>query len=237
MEPQKISRTLADLRRRSGLTQEQVREYLNGKCRKQNKPGAVSTWEIGTAAPSLEQFFALCDLYGVDDVRRTFMGSKRARLNGLGQSRLDEYAKMLASNPKFSDYAETTELAEPSEPKQASPCRVIPLYDTPVAAGTGVFLDGDSYEEYEAGDEAPADADFAVRVRGDSMAPQFEDGQIVFVRKQESLDAGKVGVFELNGNAYIKTLSNGELISLNDAYAPIRIGEYDSFRIFGEVLG
>ena len=36
----------------------------------------------------------------------------------------------------------------------------------PVSAGTGQFLDNDSYEEVEVGAEVPETADFGVRISG-----------------------------------------------------------------------
>ena len=52
---------------------------------------------------------------------------------------------------------------------------------------------------------------------------------------------GEIGIFSLNGDAYIKKLQNDKdgifLISLNEKYAPIKVGENDRLDIFGKVLG
>jgi SOS-response transcriptional repressor LexA len=69
------------------------------------------------------------------------------------------------------------------------------------------------------------------------MTPRFIDGQIVFIKEQQVLVVGEIGIFYLNGDAYIKKLGEAELISLNDDYEPIQIGEFDSFRVFGKVVG
>ena len=106
-----------------------------------------------------------------------------------------------------------------------------------VAAGTGSFLDSDSYVELEVDDSVPADADFAVRVSGDSMTPRFIDGQIIFVKKQNTLNQNEIGVFELNGDSFVKKLGREQLVSLNEQYAPIAIREWDTFHIFGKVVG
>ena len=49
-----------------------------------------------------------------------------------------------------------------------------------------------------------------------------------------------IGIFALNGEAYIKKLQNDKdgifLISLNEKYAPIKVGENDRLDIFGKVL-
>ena len=87
----------------------------------------------------------------------------------------------------------------------------------------------------------PEDTTFGVRISGDSMEPEFHDGQIAWVLQQESVANGEIGIFALNGEAYIKKLQNDKdgifLISLNEKYAPIRVSENDRLDIFGKVLG
>ena len=73
------------------------------------------------------------------------------------------------------------------------------------------------------------------------MEPEFHDGQIAWVLQQESVANGEIGIFALNGEAYIKKLKDDKdgifLISLNEKYAPIKVGENDRLDIFGKVLG
>lgn len=111
----------------------------------------------------------------------------------------------------------------------------------PASAGTGSFLDGENYTMLEVGEEVPADADFGIRISGDSMEPQFINGQIVWVHQQETLSTGEIGIFYLDGNAYCKKLKDDAeglfLISLNTKYEPIQVKENDSFKIFGKVVG
>ena len=87
----------------------------------------------------------------------------------------------------------------------------------------------------------PEDTTFGVRISGDSMEPEFHDGQIAWVLQQESVANGEIGIFALNGEAYIKKLQNDTdgifLISLNEKYAPIKVSENDRLDIFGKVLG
>ena len=48
---------------------------------------------------------------------------------------------------------------------------------------------------------------------------------------------GEIGIFTFNGEGYMKRLANGALVSLNPAYPPILIHEYDDLRCQGRVLG
>ena len=123
----------------------------------------------------------------------------------------------------------------------ALPGRVLPLYRLAVSAGTGEFLDGEGYDSVEVGEEVSPLADFGVRIAGDSMEPRFVHGQIVWVKRQETLRPGEIGIFLYNGAGYCKRLEcrsgRVELISLNSAYPPIRVGPADELRVFGRVVG
>jgi SOS-response transcriptional repressor LexA len=235
---------LAKLRRESGLTQAEAAEYISRFSHKPYSYKMVSHWENGTSAPPVEQFLLLCELYGVKDIQATFRGARveyrgMRNLNALGKSRAEEYVAMLSRNPLFSDF----EVSAPSMGSVSSgrddiaSARSIKLYDIPVAAGTGIFLDSDSYEYLEADKTVPDESDFAVRVSGDSMKPRFVDGQIIFIKAQQTLEIGEIGIFGLNSDSYVKKLGYSELISLNSLYKPIKIREYDSFYIFGKVIG
>ncbi len=129
----------------------------------------------------------------------------------------------------------------PKEERTGRIARVLPLYHLAVSAGTGELLDGADYDTVEAGEEVPAAADFGVRIAGDSMEPRFVHGQIVWVKRQETLRSGEIGIFLLNGAGYCKRLdragSRVELVSLNPRYDPIRVGRGDELRIFGKVVG
>lgn len=118
-----------------------------------------------------------------------------------------------------------------------APKRRLRLYDMPASAGAGNYLEQSGFEVFEADGLVPADADFAIRVSGDSMTPRFVDKQVVFVKKQPDLSIGEIGVFYLGGEVFLKKLGDGCLVSLNPLYAPILIGEDDGFRVFGKVVG
>jgi repressor LexA len=227
----KISRTLAELRRERGLSQAAVAAFLTERgCGLTQR--AVSKWEQGNTQPNAEQLLLLCELYGVRDVLWTFRGlpETSAALNERGRKRLSEYARLLAASREFSD-------APKEEP--AALRRRIPLYALPASAGTGQFLDSGDYELLEVDGAAPLSATYAVRISGDSMAPRYEDGQIVYVQQQQTLRHGEIGIFLLNGEAYVKRLAGdgaAVLESLNVRYPPIPVAEFDDFRVLGKVV-
>lgn len=121
----------------------------------------------------------------------------------------------------------------------ASRTRAIPLYNAPAAAGEALPIIADDYITVET-DEAPTDATFGIRISGDSMEPEIRDESIVWVKRQETLSNGDIGIFLLNGESLCKKydFTNGKctLISLNKKYNPIEILETDDLRVVGKVL-
>ena len=221
---------LYELRSQSGYKQTEVADFLTDNGLPANNK-IISSWERGSAKPNAEQFLLLCKLYGVRDVLSTFLGIPDSGnlLEGLkpsGKNRVREYAGLLRQSPEFSTAAPTKVYRH-----------LIPLYDLPVSAGTGTFLDSEHYEMMEPDASVPPDTTFAVRVSGDSMVPRFSDGQIIYIRQQQTLEKGEIGIFMLNGNAYCKKLSDQSLVSLNPKYPPIPINEFDDFRVYGKVVG
>lgn len=110
-----------------------------------------------------------------------------------------------------------------------------------VSAGAGFELgEGDEWYEIEVPDTPEArKADFALHIKGNSMEPIYFDGDIVLVKEQPSVDLGQIGIFDIEGNGYIKKFGGDRLISLNAEYDDIVFSDYDEDRIrcFGKVIG
>lgn len=113
----------------------------------------------------------------------------------------------------------------------------IDLFDLPASAGFGLPLEGDYRTIIEAPD-TPLNrkADFCIRVAGDSMEPDYSDGDIVLVKKSE-VYIGDVGIFVLDGESYIKELGKDVLISRNPKYNDIPLPDYDRIMVAGKVIG
>jgi len=115
--------------------------------------------------------------------------------------------------------------------------RHLRLFDLPVSAGLGNYLESSDYKMIEVDGTVPYTADYAITVSGDSMMPRFVDKQIIFIHEQPTLEEGEIGVFSLNNEAYFKKLEKGHLVSFNPAYTPIPIRDYDDLIVFGKVVG
>ena len=224
-----LGETLTALRREAGLTQPGVAALLAELgCAVQ--PAAISKWEKGQTMPNAAQFLALCRIYRVRDVLGAFLGEPGplSGLNAEGRRLVDGYVRVLLASGLYAEAA----------PEEAR--RTLPLYHLAASAGTGQFLDGDSSEPIDAAG-APPEADFAVRIAGDSMEPEIHDGQIVFVRSRDDLESGRVGIFIFRGEAYCKRLQRDAhgayLVSINARYKPIALPAGEPVRVCGEVVG
>lgn len=113
----------------------------------------------------------------------------------------------------------------------------IPMFNIPVSAGTGQWLSEGHEYEFKYFNNVPEGADFALKVRGDSMEPMYFDDDIVFVKQNVIVESGQIGVFFLNGEGYMKMLQGNKLVSLNPKYTPIIINELDSFFCAGRIIG
>ena len=224
--------TLAAKRKERHLNQLQLADLLNKKGL-EVKPGSISKWEKNVNSPNVIQFFALCEILGIDNINDTFgiaiEENLFAQLNEEGQKKTIEYMNLLIKSGMYVR----------EEPVYIT-SRTLKVFTEPASAGTGLFLDSDQYEEFEVGDDVPATADFGIRVSGDSMEPVYVNKQIVWVHQQDQLENGDIGIFYLNGNAYIKKYQknkdNVQLISLNKKYAPIQIKPEMELRTFGKVV-
>lgn len=100
----------------------------------------------------------------------------------------------------------------------------VPVYET-VSAGFGAYACNEVIDYVPTIISNPYEADdtIAIKVKGDSMYPKIEDGDIIVVRKQESVDSGSIAVVLLDGDeGLVKKVKYGsdwiDLISINPEY-------------------
>ena len=117
--------------------------------------------------------------------------------------------------------------------------RSIGLYDMPVSAGVGEFLaDSTRIEDIVIPDDPrTAEADYALRINGDSMEPKYHSGDILLVQHAETVEEGELGIFVLDGAGYFKKYGGDHLISLNPRYAPIPLRDFANVACYGRVVG
>lgn len=118
---------------------------------------------------------------------------------------------------------------------------MIPLYES-VSAGFGVLAINDVIDYVPIYMTSPIEAaeTLCIKVTGDSMYPKIEDGDIIQVHKQDSVDSGSIAVVLLdNEDGLVKKVLYGEtwleLHSINPMYKTMRFNGPDVLRV--KVLG
>lgn len=121
--------------------------------------------------------------------------------------------------------------------------RMVPVYES-VSAGFGTYADNCvvDYIPLRIISDYEYDDTIGIRVSGDSMYPKIEDGDIIQVHKQDSVDSGDIAVLLIDGDeGVVKKVVYGktwvELHSSNPMY-PVRRFEDEELlrlRVVGKV--
>lgn len=108
-----------------------------------------------------------------------------------------------------------------------------------VSAGTGYWQedDYDTMVDFYA-DDIPDEKDYdtVAVVVGHSMEPKTKNGDFLFIKTKDQVDLNKIGIFQVDGENYVKKLKNDCLESLNKDYDNIPITADTDFRAIGEVV-
>jgi len=146
-----------------------------------------------------------------------------------------------AEEEQISETPKTRILSMPSVEEHASADiarKSVLLYDLPVSAGPGVYLDDSTATEIFIPDnERTASTKYALRVSGSSMEPKYRNGDVLLIEETQSVDVGELGIFILDGNGYFKRFGGDRLISLNPEYDDIMLCDYVESVCCGRVVG
>ena len=204
----------------------------------------IANYEKGFRSPKKDTMFDLANAFNIsiDDLFPPIQNSSSSNTSQI-QSIYDELTPLRQN--KVLNYAESQlkEQRNEEETKENEVSESIQLYsydyyDHPASAGTGQYLNDVRVERIEL--PVDIDADFVIPIKGDSMEPDYHDGDLVFIQTSVDLNDGVIGVFNYNGDAYIKQLvidkEQAYLHSLNPAYKDMPITQETDFRIIGEVV-
>ena len=191
---------------------------------------AIGNYEKGIRSPKKDTMFDLANAFGIsiDDLfpqikkgSSTNISTIQEIYNELTPKRQD---KVLTYAEKQLD-EQRSEETQPNEVSEVIQLYSYDYYDHPVSAGTGQYLNDVRVERIEL--PVDVDADFVIPIKGDSMEPDYHDGDLVFIQTSVDLNNGVIGVFNYNGDAYIKQLvidkDQAYLHSLNPVYKDMPI--------------
>lgn len=216
-------------RKSAGFTQDELAKRLN------TTKQTISRYEKGDRKANQDMLFELCDIFGVsiDDFFPSQNESTKTSTTSKIQSIYDELEpleqrKVITYAEKLRDEQEKRRKAKINEVSE-----VISLYQVEVVSETAAacgFNYGFGYEDTDIEtievDEQPPRHDIATKVSGDSMQPDYQDGDILYlVDKGLTTYNGDLAVIAYGDRSYFKRIytENGRLrlVSLNDKYEDI----------------
>lgn len=242
-----IAENITHFRKQRSITQKELAKEIGISA------STMTDYMKLRSAPSFGVIQKLADYFGVrkSDIDTTFKEESTDSLpdapDFLTQQITDKVVQLSPENKKIvlrtsEDLLDEQEKRRKAKINEVSE-KVVQLYgydyyDHATSAGTGQYLNDVRVERIEL--PLDVDADFVIPIKGDSMEPDYQDGDLIFIQTSVDLNDGVIGVFNYNGEAYIKQLvidtEQSYLHSLNPAYKDMPITPDTDFRIIGEVV-
>jgi transcriptional regulator with XRE-family HTH domain len=216
-----------------GMNQEQLGARVHvGK-------NAVGAWESGRSRPDLNSVPIICETLGV--TLEEFYGIPINNPVNTGVPKefairyeaLTDYHRQIVLH-------EMDALLKLQDSPEKEKRKLIRLFRNDLAACAGPsYAVGETSGENVWIEKTPLTsiADEIIRISGNSMEPEFHDGDLVLVQHGVSLHPGEIGIFTNGDSGYIKVYQRDGLHSLNPAYPTMHFNEGDDVRCVGKVLG
>ena len=196
-----IGSKINDARREAGLSYAMFSELLERYGVFATR-SAVNKWITGDTVPNAYQLLAICHALNMDVDISMLMSNHIPDLNSTGLKKIQDYRDDLVASGKYKPQPKVIDILEYIQK---------PVSNLSVSAGTGAFLDEGNFEMVSfPKNSVPENADFGVRVSGNSMEPVYHDGQIVWVQRCDALLPGQVGIFVCDGEGFIKMYDEQE---------------------------
>ena len=217
--------------------------YLQGELAKLievKSAGVISNWENNINKPDAEKIVKLCDVL---DVSASFLldyyGKSSLEFSSFEEEHIKKYRSLDDSGRSHVDIVLQWESDRMKQLKQVMPAAIVELhngsnekgrlidYYRSVSAGSGEVIFDDVYSERITLPDIPKyrRVAYAVKVDGRSMEPLYNDGDVLLIEPTCEVQIGEIGIFNVNGQAYVKKLGKDKLISLNKGYDDIPLTE------------
>ena len=201
---------------------------------------AISNWENGRSRPDVNLLPSICETLHISFYDLFCLPSPVKGNTDRDQQLLDNFHK-LTNGHKIAVEKMTENLLYAQKIDNRREVRKLLLVDRPLAAGVGdpTEIEEESHPIYVYASNDADRADYVFKVNGDSMTPDFHDGDMVFIQNLPigcHLNYGDIGAFMVGNEMYIKQYEKDGLHSLNPNYPVMRFGEEESVYLIGRVL-
>lgn len=231
---------LKELRTQNGYT-------MKALCDKTGMPlRTYQNYEAGIREPSLSAIVALAEVYNVTTdylLGRAPQTDAMALLISQTDVSLETLTKQFEALPEEGQVLMMAIIRALNETREIRYAKKKPRtvwikqHQNKAAAGFGYDLsDKDEWDDVEVIDNPKVgEADFAVEIDGDSMEPDYHNGDLALIKLDPDVPVGEVGLFVLDGMGYIKERGKKCLISINPDYDDIELDS--TARCIGLVIG
>lgn len=239
-----LGAVLKELRKKKKLTAKETADELCSMGYEISDK-TLSGYETGIRMPNADVFMALCKIYDCKNILEmfSFINADYSIPTDDEWNMIEKYRFISTHSPDGAKVVDTIlnrEYYIAEQLKQATSTiiempttsdtgRLIEYYRS-VSAGTGQIIFDDVYSERITIPNNPKYrcVAYAVKVNGHSMEPIYSDGDILLIEPTCEIAIDEIGIFNVGGQAYVKKLGHGELISLNKDYENIKLTEESS---------
>lgn len=225
-------------RKQNNLTMEELGKKL-GKAK-----SSISRWISGERYPKIEEIEQIANFFNTDVYTLIFGFDYKENIfpTPLLTQITDTAAKLHTLRQK----KVLTFAQDQLDEQEGNSINILSYSDFTcygaVSAGTGEWLE----DEYKEEVSLPTSIvpkhhfDFVLRVNGNSMEPLFKNHEYVFVKKVDEVRSGQIGVFIVDGEAYLKKAyiekDHLRLVSLNKAYDDLLFDSLNDIKVVGVVV-
>ena len=202
---------------------------------------AICNWENGRGRPDISLLPLICEALNVSLYDLFAIPMPIDKYTTEEQDLIENYRK-LSDSHKHVLRGTLTNLTEAQEAEKRRKVIELVYHDKQLAAGFDPGLEFDDTGEpiYLYDREGISDEYSVFPVSGESMEPDYHDGDMVLVEEYPNcgkIEPGEVGAFIFGNETYIKVYEKDGLHSLNPAYKTMKFNEDDRVYLIGKIVG
>ncbi len=230
------------------------------------KKSPLTDWKNNKSKPTIDQLYILCDFFATssdyllfgtnNNILKTVSNEDLELVISLHQlstkqksiivGKIYEYEELNKKEASIKSIETSSKILQMPTLEVAEPpaTTTLKVYAQKASAGIGQYMIDDVgvvEREFQT-NTITQKADHAIIIDGDSMYPTINNGEYVFIKEQQTIDDGEVGIFVYDDNVYCKRLhidrKNKQLIlkSDNTEYKDIIIKNFSDLRTIGKVI-
>ena len=225
-------------RKNQGMEQKAFAEKIGTQA------NTVNNWEKGRSRPDVSLLPVICDVLGITLQQLFGLEAPGDALSEREANLVSQYRQLNKGDQYTVDtMVRTMVTVDQARKRQKSRRKVyeLPLVDRTLAAGIGdpTEYEGSSSPFYLYDVPWLERADCVFKVNGDSMEPEYHNGDFVLIERipdAPELKYGEIGAFAVGNELYIKEYQEDGLHSLNTKYPVMTFDDDTKVYLIGRVL-